>query len=98
MKSCVKTFTLENGKLVDLFWWEDPTIHGSLSFSVYEVKNPNRKRFGRHKFFSLHHGWDWVDEYENLNDFLNEVLKRTNEKLKREFEIRKKMEEFTKTP
>lgn len=98
MKPCVKTFTLENGKLVDVFWWRDTTLHGALGFSVYEVKNPNRKRFGRHKFFSLLHGWDWIDEYENLNDFLNEVLKRTNEKLKREFEVRKKMEEFTKTP
>ena len=98
MKPCVKTFTLENGKLVDIFWWQDCTFSGALSFSVYEVKNPNKRRFGRNKFFSLYNGWSWIDEYETLDDFLNEVLKRINEKVKREAEISKKLKEFTKIP
>ena len=98
MKPCVKTFTLENGKLVDVFWWQDHTFSSALSFSVYEVKNPNRKRFGRNKFFSLNSGWNWIDKYKTLDDFLNDILKRTNEKVKYKAEISKRMKEFTKTP
>lgn len=92
----VKTVKAENGKIYDITYWEDPTLREMISYRVEEVKNPKRKRFGRHKFFDVKHGWFFIDEYESCEDFIEKTMAKVMEQEKHEKEVNEKMNEFFK--
>lgn len=92
----VKTVKAENEKIYDIIYWEDPTLKAMISYCVREVKNPERKKFGRYKFFDADHGWFFIDEYESCEEFIEKTMEKIMEQEKHQKEVNEKIDEFFK--
>ena len=90
-----KTYELE-GKLYDAYFHRG-VFDGLIEVDVYEVKNPNRKRFGRHFFWWGESYCLWIDDFSTLNNLLYYAVAKAVEQRNLEESRQRKYEEFLET-
>lgn len=49
---------------------------GLLEITAYEVKNENRKHFGRRKFFEFASSTLFIDDFETIDDAVLHTIKK----------------------
>lgn len=89
-----KTYELDEGRIFDLHFWRDG--QHLIEVTVYEVKRPHRKHFGRTKFFPFCSAYRWIDDFERIEDLLLDVLAHGLQDEEDQLARDKKVEEFFK--
>ena len=69
---------------------------GILEITIYEVKNENRKHFGRRKFFDFSHSTIFIDDFDTIDDAILHTLNKGFAKENCENSRREKWEAFEK--
>ena len=92
-----KNYVTHNGKTYDVYFGQG-CFGGTIQASFYEVKRPHRKFFGRTKVFSIVSGWEWVEDFETIDELLMAIFNKGIKKYEAELELMKKYQEFLKNP
>ena len=90
-----KNYVTHNGKTYDVYFGPS-CFGGTIQASFYEVKRPHRKFFGRTKVFSTVSGWEWVEDFETIDELLMAIFNKGIKKYEAELELIKKCQEFLK--
>ena len=89
-----KVVTGKDGRMFDAYVNNETC--GFFTVTLYEVKNPEKKLFGRTKFFSFYDCTMHIDDFDNVNDAIYHALEKGYAQEERDNSRIKKWEEFTK--
>ena len=69
-----KVLIYNDGRIFDAYYSRNGKRF--MDVSIYEVKRPDRKRIGRTKWYPFATGFQYIDNYDTLEDLLMDVLEK----------------------
>lgn len=67
-----KIVVLDDGRILDIY--VVPEDHTFLYVNIYEVKRPDREFFFRHKFLSCYDKLYYWEDFETMDDMINDAI------------------------
>ena len=90
-----KNYVTHNGKTYDVYFGQG-CFGGTIQASFYEVKRPHREFFGRTKFFPFVCNWEWLDDFDTIDDLLMAIFNKGVKEHEIEESRIKKYQDFLK--
>ena len=87
-----KTLITDDNRIFDAYYSRDGKHF--MDVSIYEVKRPDRKYFGRTKWLPFATGFQFIDSYNTLENLLMSVLAKGLREEEKDLAREKKLAEW----